>query len=178
MVGKILYILIVASCIAGILGEYLRRKREKIQRENERRINELFELREEAQHQFAQAVDIDPNRLTSNIEEQKMIERIHKAIDRNMANTEYTVDQLACDIGMSRANLYKKMQMMLGITPNNFMRNVRLKRAAELLTKSHVPVNQLLLMVGFQTPRYFSQCFRKMFGVTPTDYREGKSTAP
>ena len=103
MVGKILYILIVASCIAGILGEYLRRKREKIQRENERRINELFELREEAQHQFAQAVDIDPNRLTSNIEEQKMIERIHKAIDRNMANTEYTVDQLACDIGMSRA---------------------------------------------------------------------------
>ena len=75
-------------------------------------------------------------------------------------------------------NLYKKMQTMLGVTPNDFIRNVRLKHAAELLIKSQVPVNQLSLMVGFQTPRYFSQCFRKMFGVTPTEYREGKSTAP
>lgn len=172
--AKLLYILIVTSFIAGILGEYLRRKREKMQRENERRINELFELREEAHHQFAQAVDIDPTRLTSNMEDQKIIERIQKAIDRNMDNTEYTVDLLARDIGMSRANLYKKMQMMLGITPNDFMRNVRLKRAAELLTKSNVPINQLSLMVGFQTPRYFSQCFRKMFGVTPSEYREGR----
>ena len=98
-----------------------------------------------------------------------------KAIGQNMSNTDYTVDMLARDLGMSRANLYKKMQTMLGVTPNDFMRNVRLKRAAEMLAKSDVPVNQLALMVGFQTPRYFSQCFRKMFGVTPSEYREGKS---
>lgn len=175
--AKLLYVLVGTLAVSGIIREYLRRKREKMRRENERRVNELFELREEARRQFAQAVDIDPVRLTRNMEEERLVERILKAIEKNMTNTSYTVDQLAQDIGMSRAVLYKKMQASLGITPNDFVRNVRLKRAAELLARSDVPVNQLALMVGFQTPRYFSQCFRRMFGVTPSEYREGKAAA-
>ena len=79
---------------------------------------------------------------------------------------------------MSRASLYKKMQTMLGITPNEFLRNVRLKHAAKLLAESEIPVNQVALMVGFQTPRYFSQCFRQLFGVLPTEYRNGLNTNP
>jgi AraC-like DNA-binding protein len=140
------------------------------------RVNQLFELREEARKQFAQAVEIENKKIEDNPEEQQLIERVMKALGKNMANTEYTVDMLANDIGMSRANLYKKMQTMIGITPNDYMRNVRLKKAAELLAKSDIPVNQISLLVGFQTPRYFSQCFRKMFGVTPSEYREGKVT--
>ena len=176
--AKVIYLLIGLIGLITLMSEYLRRKRKKLQRENEQRINELFELRENARHQFAQAVEIDPERLTTSSEEQQLIERMLRVIGENMSNTNYSVDLLARDIGMSRANLYKKMQTMLGVTPNDFIRNVRLKHAAELLMKSQVPVNQLSLMVGFQTPRYFSQCFRKMFGVTPTEYREGKSTAP
>ena len=173
--AKTLYFIAVLALCVTLISEYLRRKREKMQRENEQRINQLFELREEARHQFALAVEINPQKLATSAEEQQLIEHILESIGKNMANTEYTVDQLARDIGMSRANLYKKMQQMLGITPNDFMRNVRLKRAAKLLTRSQVPVNQLALMVGFQTPRYFSHCFRKMFGVTPSEYREGRS---
>ena len=75
---------------------------------------------------------------------------------------------------MSRSSLYKKMQTMLGITPNDFMRNVRLKHAARLLAETETPINQVAVMVGFQTPRYFSQCFRQLFGVTPTEYRQGR----
>ena len=173
--AKLLYFLIATAIIMPLAHWYITTKKEKLRRENEQRVNQLFELREEARHQFAQSVEINPERITTNNEEKQLIERIMKAIGQNMSNTDYTVDMLARDIGMSRANLYKKMQTMLGVTPNDFMRNVRLKRAAEMLAKSDVPVNQLALMVGFQTPRYFSQCFRKMFGVTPSEYREGKS---
>lgn len=176
--AKAIYLLIGLIGLITLMSEYLRRKREKMQRENEQRINELFELRENARHRFAQAVEIDPERLATSSEDEQLIERMLKVIGENMSNTDYSVDLLARDIGMSRANLYKKMHTILGVTPNDFIRNVRLKHAAELLIKSQVPVNQLSLMVGFQTPRYFSQCFRKMFGVTPTEYREGKSTAP
>ena len=95
----------------------------------------------------------------------------------NMDNIDYTVDQMASDIAMSRANLYKKTQQMLGITPNEFLRNVRLKHAASLLEQTDMPVNQVSLTVGFQTARYFSQCFRQMFGVTPTEYRNGETSA-
>ena len=63
---------------------------------------------------------------------------------------------------------------MLGITPNEFLRGVRLKHAAHLLAESDIAVNQISLMVGFQTSRYFSQCFKKTFGVLPSEYRDGK----
>lgn len=63
---------------------------------------------------------------------------------------------------------------MLGITPNDFLRNVRLKHAAHLLSNTDMPINQIALSVGFQSPRYFSQYFNKMFGVTPSEYRKPK----
>ena len=111
------------------------------------------------------------------VAEEALVEKMLKAIGQNMDNPNYTFDLMASDIGMSRANLYKKTQQMLGITPNEFLRNVRLKHVAKLLSETTEPVNQISLMVGFQTSRYFSQCFRQMFGVTPTEYRSGKKQA-
>ena len=66
------------------------------------------------------------------------------------------------------------MQAGLGITPNEFMRNVRLKRAAQLLAETSIEPSRVGRLVGFQTPRYFNQCFVRLFGVTPKEYREGK----
>ena len=66
---------------------------------------------------------------------------------------------------------------MLGITPNDFLRNVRLKHAARLLVETDEPVNKISLMVGFQTSRYFSQCFRQTFGMTPSEYRSAERQA-
>lgn len=172
--AKLLYVLVVAALVITLLQWYLRDRKRKLQRENEQRINQLFELRQEAHHQFAQSVSIDPTHITAGSEDQRLMERIMQAINDNMDNTDYTVDLLARDVGMSRANLYKKMQDMLGITPSDYIRNVRLKRAAELLAEGNLPVNQIALSVGFLTPRYFSQAFRSLFGVTPTEYRKGK----
>lgn len=139
-------------------------------------MNRLFELRDEARHQFAQTARIDADKVERN-EEDELVERLQKAIAQNMGNADYTVDQLARDVAMSRASLYKKTSVMLGITPNDFLRNMRLKRAAELLTQTNEPVGQVALAVGFQTARYFSQCFRQMFGMTLTEYRTGKRNA-
>ena len=139
--------------------------------ENDEKVNHLFELRDEARHQFAQSVSIDPEKITINKEEEMLVTRLMKAIEKNLDNVDYTIDQLAQDAGMSRTDLYRKTQQMLGITPNNFLRNVRIKHAARLLAETDMPVNQVALMVGFQTPRYFSQCFRQMFGVNPIEYR-------
>ena len=80
-----------------------------------------------------------------------LVTRLMKAIEKNLDNVDYTIDQLAQDAGMSRTDLYRKTQQMLGITPNNFLRNVRIKHAARLLAETDMPVNQVALMVGFQT---------------------------
>lgn len=172
--AKTLYALLAIALFALLTHLYLKRRRQQMERKNDERVNQLFELRDEARHQFAQSVSIDPSKITANKTEEELVDKMLKAIEQNMDNLSYTVDQLAADIGMSRANLYKKTQLMLGITPNDFLKNVRLKHAARLLTETNEPVNQISLLVGFQTSRYFSQCFRQLFGMTPTEYRSGK----
>lgn len=172
--AKALYLLSALALLSVLIHIYIRYRRRKLERENEARVNRLFELREEARHQFAKSVDVTSDGDATTIEADLMIQRVQKSIAENMDNADYTIELLARDVGMSRANLYKKMQARLGITPNDFMRNVRLKHAARLLAETSLPINQIALMVGFQTPRYFSQCFRDIFGVTPSEYRSGR----
>lgn len=170
-------IYLVAFLAVGtyLVNIYLRRRKAKMEKENEGRVNQLFELREEARHQFARSVNIDPKKIAINNEEEELIQKLLKIIEQNMDNTEYTVDMLSRDVGIGRTNFYRKMQSMLGITPSDFLRNVRLKRAAQLLTETELPVNQIALMVGFNTPRYFSNYFKKMFGVNPSEYQNKRS---
>lgn len=172
--AKTAYALTALALGLLLIHLYLKKRRQQIERKNEERVNHLFELRDAARRQFAQSVSVEPEKITANKEEEELVEKMLKAIGEHMDDIDYTVDLLAGDIGMSRASLYKKTQQMLGITPNDFLRNVRLKHAARLLAETSHPVNQVSLMVGFQTSRYFSQCFRQMFGVTPTEYRQGR----
>lgn len=172
--AKTAYALTALALGLLLIHLYLKKRRQQIERKNEERVNHLFELRDAARRQFAQSVSVEPEKITANKEEDELVEKMLKAIGEHMDDIDYTVDLLAGDMGMSRASLYKKTQQMLGITPNDFLRNVRLKHAARLLAETSHPVNQVSLMVGFQTSRYFSQCFRQMFGVTPTEYRQGQ----
>ena len=172
--AKTAYALTALALGLLLIHLYLKKRRQQIERKNEERVNHLFELRDAARRQFAQSVSVEPEKITANKEEEELVEKMLKAIGEHMDDIDYTVDLLAGDIGMSRASLYKKTQQMLGITPNDFLRNVRLKHAARLLAETSHPVNQVSLMVGFQTSRYFSQCFRQMFAVTPTEYRQGR----
>ena len=98
-----------------------------------------------------------------------------KAIEAKMAEEDYGVDLLARDVNMSRANLYKKLQTMLGVTPADFIRNVRLKHAAKLLADTTLPVSEVATKSGFATARNFSSNFKRMFGVTPSEYRAAKA---
>lgn len=170
--ARALYLLLGSMLAVGLIHIYIRNRRRKLERENEARVNRLFELREEARRRFAQSVEVNAN-VGGGPTEDALVQRVREAISQNMGNADYTAEQLARDVGMSRANLYKKMQGRLGITPNDFLRNMRLKHAAHLLAESNIPISQVSLMVGFQTPRYFSLCFRRMFGVAPSEYRSG-----
>ncbi len=168
-----------AYCLTGLIvfivlmNLYLIRRRRKLEAENDERVNHLFELREEARHQFAVNVSIDAAKISVNIEEEKLMQDLLKAVEAHIDDKDYNVDQMARDVLTNRTNLYKKMQNMLGITPTDFIRNVRLKRSAQLLATTQLTVNDISARVGFATPRNFSTQFKKMFGVMPSKYRNG-----
>lgn len=100
------------------------------------------------------------------------MERIMKAINKNLSNSDFNVDMLTEEVGISRAQLHRKMKEMTGIPASEFLRNIRLEQAARLLKEQKVNVTQVAYAVGFSNLAHFSTVFRKHFGVSPTEYAE------
>ena len=87
-----------------------------------------------------------------------------------MADPEFSIEQLSDEIGVHRAQLYKKLQHLTGKSPQQFVRLLRLKRGKQLLEQSGLYVSEVAYKVGFNSPRIFSKYFKEEFGITPKDY--------
>ena len=105
-----------------------------------------------------------------------LMERIMKAVNKNLSNSDFNVDMLTQEVGISRAQLHRKMKEMTGISTSEFIRNIRLEQAARLLREQKINVTQVAYTVGFSNLAHFSTIFRKHFGVSPSEYieREGE----
>ncbi|MCR5395252.1 MAG: helix-turn-helix domain-containing protein [Bacteroidales bacterium] len=172
--AKSLYALAMVASVMSVLHLYLRSKRRKMERENDLRVNRLFELREEARHQFAESTHIDPRKIGTNSEEKELSAKMLAAIEAHLSDADYGVDQLAQDVCMSRSALYSKLRDMLGISPADFIRNVRLKRAAQLLSDTDMPIGEIADLMGYNTHKAFAANFKRMFGMLPSEYRAPK----
>ncbi len=109
-----------------------------------------------------------------------LMERIMKAINKNLADSDFNVDALTQEVGISRAQLHRKMKEMTGISTSEFIRNIRLEQAARLLREQKINVTQVAYTVGFSNLAHFSTIFRKHFGMAPSEYveREGQGGVP
>ncbi|MDE6808052.1 MAG: helix-turn-helix domain-containing protein, partial [Prevotella sp.] len=103
-----------------------------------------------------------------------LMERIMKAVNKNLSNSDFNVDMLTQEVGISRAQLHRKMKEMTGISTSEFIRNIRLEQAARLLKEQKVNVTQVAYAVGFSNLAHFSTIFRKHFGMSPSEYAERK----
>lgn len=99
-----------------------------------------------------------------------LMERIMKAINKNLADSDFNVDALTQEVGISRAQLHRKMKEMTGISTSEFIRNIRLEQAARLLREQKINVTQVAYTVGFSNLAHFSTIFRKHFGMAPSEY--------
>ena len=101
-----------------------------------------------------------------------LMERIMKAVNKNISDSSFNVDVLTSEVGISRAQLHRKMKEMTGISTSEFIRNIRLEQAARLLREQKINVTQVAYTVGFSNLAHFSTIFRKHFGMSPTEYME------
>lgn len=136
------------------------------------RIRNLIEERRRRIASFSREEEIKPSDVTITTIDQKLMTRIMESVEKNMDNAEYSVEELSSDVGMHRMNLYRKIQSLAGMTPSEFIRTMRLKRAAQLLRDDpNLSVSEVSDMVGFNTQKYFTKYFKEMFGVTPSQFR-------
>jgi signal transduction histidine kinase/ligand-binding sensor domain-containing protein/DNA-binding response OmpR family regulator len=118
---------------------------------------------------------IEPKRVTLNSTDEKFIHQILESVEKNIGNADYSVETLNGEMGMSRTLLYKKLKSLTGQSPNEFIRTMRLKRAAQLLEQNELTIAEVTYEVGFNDLAYFRECFKKLFGVTPSEYGQRKS---
>lgn len=97
--------------------------------------------------------------------------RLSGVMDERMADPNLTVDDIVREMGMGRTVFFKRLKGMTGQSPVEFIRETRLRRAAELLRKSEASVTEVAHTVGITDSRYFAKCFKHTYGVTPTEFR-------
>ena len=91
-----------------------------------------------------------------------------------MKDTELNVEDMGRDMGMSRVQLYRKLKSLTNYSPNELLRQMRLKKAASLLASSELTIAETAYEVGFSSPSYFTKCYREHFGESPTDFLKRK----
>ena len=121
-------------------------------------------------------IDPEPSDIVITSLDEKLIENAIKYVEANISRSDLSVEELSHELGMSRVHLYKKLLQITGKTPIEFIRVIRLKRAAQLLRESQQNVSEIAYQLGFNNPKYFSKYFKDEFGVLPSVYqeREGK----
>lgn len=134
------------------------------------RIRHLIEQQEQRKSLFKNTVVINPEAITSTNVDEELIKKALGHIEKNIANTSYSVELLSKDMFMDRTGLYRKLVAIVGQTPTEFIRSVRLKKAAKML-ESGIQVSEVSERVGFTTTSYFAKCFQDEFGVKPSHYK-------
>lgn len=134
------------------------------------RIRKLIELSHYKQISHS-TIDPTPSNIVITSLDEKLVEKAIKYVEDNISRSELSVEELSSELGMSRVHLYKKLLQITGKTPIEFIRTIRLKRAAQLLRESQLYVSEIAYEVGFNNPKYFSKYFKDEFGVLPSAYQ-------
>ncbi len=134
----------------------------------------LLENRKKLRLHFIQEPFVKIQEIVGTQPDEKFILNIERIIEEKLNDPSFTIDELAREVHISRSGLHKKLKGISGLTPNDFIKLIRLKKSAELLKTSQYRINEVCYMVGFNTPSYFAKCFQEQFGMLPTDFLSTK----
>lgn len=134
------------------------------------RIQSLIENRKNQQKRFRTNIDIQPSEITFTSIDERFLNRLVKIVEENISDSEFTVEKLALEYGATPLRLNQKLKALTGQTAKGFIRNIRLKRAAQMLKLGRFSVSDVTYEVGFNDLKYFRNCFKKEFGIPPSHY--------
>jgi AraC-like DNA-binding protein len=139
------------------------------------RIKNLIDLRRKLREQFRREgfFEIGDKKITSL--DKKFLQKVIQIINKHLPDTSFNVEMLADEISMSRRNLDRKLISLVGESPSDIIKRVRLTHASKLLTQKSGNISEIALEVGFSNPAYFAKCFSEQFGLTPSEYKTNLS---
>ena len=134
------------------------------------RINKIIEMNVKRQEIFNQEIKIEPSRITITPLDRQLVEKAIQIVEDNISETEFSVEELASSLNISRSYFYKKMIKITGKKPIEFIRTIRMKRAQQLLTESQMQVSEIAYTLGYNSPKVFSKHFKDEFNISPSEF--------
>lgn len=162
--------------IIGVMGIgyliYLFRKQRKAFIDTISEMQRGFKLAMEKRQNERLRSQIETSNITVTDADEELKKKVIAIIEKNIDNSDFTVEHLSQDVGMSRANLHRKLVALTGQGPLGFMRSIRLQRSKQLLEKSQMTIAEISYAVGFNNPKNYSRYFKEEFGILPSQYRD------
>lgn len=138
------------------------------------KVRSLIDRKRDLEKKIRMEMIAQPHEISAMSADEKLLEQIVKTIEDNISDSDFNVNSLCELLSISSKQLYRKCKQFLNMTPVEYIRHVRLKKAALLLEQHRFNVSEAMYMVGFNNQSYFSRCFLKEFGVTPQQYRKNR----
>ena len=134
------------------------------------RIRNLIQTRKKLQQKYQKEIWLQPSEVKVTSTQEKFLHQLKEIIEQNLSNEDLTAEYLAKNIALSRSQLHRKLKALANQSTTEFIRTYRLERAADLLKQQFGNVSEIAFEVGFSNRTYFSSCFQKHFGCSPTEY--------
>ena len=138
----------------------------------EARINNFINHKRSKQEEFRSNADAQIDALETSVVDKEFFDKVVSVIETNISEGDFDVVQLADALAVSKSSLYRKMKVATGLSPIEFIRNIRLKHGSQLLKNRSISVAEVAYECGFSNPKYFATCFKDEFGVTPKEYQK------
>jgi len=139
------------------------------------KIKNILAQQENMRKTYQKQVEVKPTEELIDSPEEVFLQKLLRLIEENINNPNFSVEELSSEMFVSRYTLYKKILALTGKTPNEFIRHIRLKRAAQLLENGYLTISQICYKVGFKSQKYFVKAFKSEYNVSPSNYIEAKA---
>ena len=134
------------------------------------KIQNMLRTRRRTYEYYSKSLEVEPEKITFNAMDEELLKRAVTVVEKNMDNIEFSADEFARDMNMSRSNLHIKLKAITGESTIDFIRKIRFHEACKLLEDGRYTIAEVSTKVGFNTPSYFATSFKKYFGFLPTEY--------
>ena len=133
------------------------------------RLSQLITSRQLIFNKYFSIITDIPADINTTSLDKEFIEKVLNYINHNIGNPELNVELLATQLNLSRSQFYRKIKALTDQTANEFLRNIRLQKAKQIIEKGNTNISEVCYKVGFSSPSYFTKCFKNYFGLLPTE---------
>lgn len=136
------------------------------------RINNFIFRKQTRQKEFKSNVEINISSLENHTIDDHFLNNAVDIIEKNISESEFDINMFAEELNLSKSTLYRKIKTVTGLSPIEFIRNIKLKHASVILQNNTISISEVAYAIGFSDPKYFSACFKSEFNITPSEYQK------